>query len=103
MSKQETIQSHHHNYLGEIRGYNDTRLEYISKTGEILIQYYFSDDVQKKAALLNQYRILMGISKSVNNPKLCKNCENEKQHPSPRPPPPPPPPPPYNLSISSIL
>ena len=73
MSKQETIQSHHHKYLGEFRGDNDKLLEYLSKAGEILVQYYFSDDVQKKAALSHQYRILMGISKSVNNPKLCKN------------------------------
>ena len=78
MSKQETIQSHHHNYLGDIREDNDKLLEYLSKTGEILTQYYFPDDFKKKAALLHQYRILMGISKSVNNPKLCKNCKNEK-------------------------
>ena len=89
MSKQETNQSHHHNYLSDIRGYNDKRLEYISKTGEILKQYYFSDDVQKKAALLHQYRILMGISKHVNNPKIVREksreCHNHKPQPFPDP------------------
>ena len=64
--------------MSKIQGNNDKLLEYKSKTGEILTQYYFPDDDQKKAALLHQYRILMGISKSVNNPKLCKNCKNEK-------------------------
>ena len=79
MTKQEIIQSHHRNYLSKIRGNNDKLLEYICKIGEILTQYYFSDDDQKKATLLHQYRILVGISKSVNNPKLCKNCKNEKK------------------------
>ena len=43
MPKQEArsdIQSHHRNYLSEIEGDNDKLLEYISKTGDILIQYY---------------------------------------------------------------
>ena len=47
MPKQKTIQSHYHNYLSEIWGDIDKLLEYISKTGEILKQYYFSDDAQK--------------------------------------------------------
>ena len=63
MYKQETIQSPHCYYLSEIRGDNDKLLEYICKTRGILMQYYFSDDAQKKAALIHQYRVLMEISK----------------------------------------
>ena len=75
MYKQETIQSYHRNYFSVIRGDNDKLLEYISKPGGILIQYYFSDDNQKKAALLQQYRVLMEqvkMSKIQNGIQIVK-------------------------------
>ena len=58
--------------------YYNKLLEYISKTGEILKQYYFSDDAQKKAALFHQYCVLTGTSKNAKNSTWCTNCENEK-------------------------
>ena len=33
---------HHQNYLKEIQGDNDKLLEYIRKTGDIIISYYIN-------------------------------------------------------------
>ena len=69
MYKQETrdpsnIQSHHRNYLSEIRGDNNKLLEDISKTGDILIQYYANG--QNKETLSHQYLILTGNCYACN-------------------------------------
>ena len=86
MHKQETkdpsnIQSYHRIYLSEIRGDNDMLSEYISKTGDILIQYYASG--QNKETRSHQYLILTGNCYACNNHNIiwC-SCgkEKNKQH-----------------------